>query len=57
MTGLVFFAPKMLSNTKHILMVCDVYSDLRRPLILKAQICNTDINNLSLEDKFIFIIN
>ena len=40
-------------------MVCDGYSDLKRPLILKAQTCNTDINtcNLSLEDKSIFIIN
>ena len=34
-------------------MVCDV----RRPWMLRAQTCNTDFNNLSLEDKFIFIMN
>lgn len=39
------------------LKTCDVYSDLRRALMLKAQSCNTDLNNTSLEDKFIFMMN
>ena len=35
----------------HFLMDCDFYSDIRRPLFLKAQTCNTDFNNLSIENK------
>ena len=34
--GLVNCAPKMI----HFLMVCDAYSDLRRPFMLRAQTCN-----------------
>ena len=41
----------------HFLMDCDFYSDIRRPLFLKAQTCNTDFNNLSIENKFIFVMN
>ena len=41
----------------HFLLCCDFYSDIRRPLLAKAQICNRDIQNMSSNDKFIFIMN
>ena len=41
----------------HLLMVCEFYSDLRRSLFEKAQTCNTAFHTLSMDDKFIFIMN
>ena len=41
----------------HFLLKCSLYSDLRRPLLLKAQGCNTDFPLLSLKEQFIFIMN
>ena len=41
----------------HFLLCCDFYSDLRRPLINKAQLCNVDFTNMLIKDKFIFIMN
>ena len=46
-----------IEDEMHFLMSCDFYSDLRRPLFEKAQTCNTDFHSLSLDDKFIFIMN
>lgn len=47
----------VLEDEMHFLLVCEFYSDLRRALLLKAQSCNTDFSTLSLQDKFIFIMN
>ena len=52
-----FCSQNVIEDEIHFLMGCDVCSDLRWPLMLRAQTCNTDFNNLSLEDKFIFILN
>ena len=52
-----FCSQNAIEDKIYFLMVCDVYSDLRGPLMLRAQTCNTDFNNLSLEDKFIFVMN
>ena len=41
----------------HFLLCCDFYSDIRRPLLAKAQLCNGDFQNMSLNDKFIFIMS
>ena len=41
----------------HFLLSCDFYSDLRRPLFDKSRSCNTDFQNMLLQDKFIFIMN
>ena len=46
-----------IEDEMHFLMSCDFYSDLRRPLFEKAQTCNTDFHSLSLNDKFIFVMN
>ena len=41
----------------HFLLCCDFYSDIRRPLLAKAQLCNSDFQNMSMQDKFVFIMN
>lgn len=41
----------------HFLLRCDFYSDVRRPLLAKAQLCNRDFPEMPLQDKFIFIMN
>ena len=41
----------------HFLLCCDFYSDIRRPLLAKAQLCNSDFHNMPLLDKFVFIMN
>ena len=41
----------------HFFLCCDFYSDISRPLLAKAQLCNSDFQNMSLNDKFIFIMN
>ena len=46
-----------IEDEMHFLMVCEFYSDLRRPLFAKAQHCNSDFQKLSPDDKFIFIMN
>ena len=46
-----------IEDEMHFFMSRDFYSDLRRPLFEKAQTCNTDFYSLSLDDKFIFIMN
>lgn len=47
----------VVEDEMHFLLACDFYSDLRRALLLKAQNCNIDFQNLSVQDKFIFIMN
>ena len=41
----------------HFLLHCEFYSDIRRQLLLKANLINTDFNAFSTKDKFIFIMN
>ena len=41
----------------HFLMTCEFYFDLRRPLFAKAQNCNSDFQNSSPDDKFLYIMN
>ena len=52
-----FCSQNAIEDEIHFLMDCDFYSDIRRSLFLKAQTCNTDFNNLSTENKFIFVMN
>ena len=40
-----------------VLKLMDVYRGTNGPLFEKAQTCNTDFHSLSLDDKFIFIMN
>lgn len=46
-----------IEDEMHFLLSCDFYSDLRRPLFAKAQLCNSNFHRMSLLDKFIFIMN
>ena len=41
----------------HFLLCCDFYSDIRRPLLAKAQWCYSDFQNMSMQDKFVFLMN
>ena len=41
----------------HFHLCCDFYSAIKRPLLAKAQLCNRNFQNMSLNDKFIFIMN
>ena len=41
----------------HFLLCCDFYSDLRRPLLNKAQLCNVNFPHMLIKDKFILIMN
>ena len=46
-----------IEDEMHFLMVCEFYSDLRRPLFAKVQHCNSDFQKLSPGNKFIFIMS
>ena len=52
-----FCSDNTVEDEMHFLISCDFYSDLRRPLFDKARSCNTDFQNMLLQDKFIFIMN
>ena len=52
-----FCSDNTVEDEMHFLLSCDFYSDLRRPLFDKARSCNTDFQNMLLQDKFIFIMN
>ena len=52
-----FCSAEMVEDELHFLLGCDFYSDLRRPLLDKAKLCNTDFQVLSHKDQFIFIMN
>ena len=41
----------------HFLLCCAFYSDIRRTLLAKAQLCHRDFQDMSSNDKFIFIMN
>ena len=41
----------------HFLLNCEFFEDLRRPLLFKAQRCNTDFTRLNNTVKFIFLMN
>ena len=41
----------------HFLLNCEFFEDLRRPLLFKAQRCNTDFARLNNTDEFIFLMN
>ena len=44
-------------NLCNFLSFFDFYSDIRRPLLAKAQLCNRDFQNMPTKDKLIFIMN
>ena len=47
----------MTEDELHLLLSCDVYSDVRRPLLAKARLCNKNFHNMSLHDKFSSMMN
>ena len=46
-----FCSDNTVEDEMHFLISCDFYSDLRRPLFDKARSCNTDFQNMLLQDK------
>ena len=42
----------VIEDEMHFLLCCVFYSDARKPLLAKAQLCNRDSHNMSLHDIF-----
>ena len=52
-----FHCPQSVENELHFLIECPFYDDLRRKMLHKAQLCNSDFVTYNTTEKLIFLMN
>ena len=52
-----FHCPNSVENEIHFLIECPFYDDIRRKMLHKAHLCNSDFELKTSTDKLIFLMN